>query len=131
MNAEDLAAILDELGRRLGPTGEYVFRLAVQRVIVSSALSSLAAVLCLVGFGAFIVVAYRSYRGFDRTMKTGGYRDREWMMDGPGFFFAMAGIAATLVAGVAFVVLFASITALLTPEYTALRDILSAVGGVR
>ena len=32
MNAEELAKILDELGERLGPTGEYVFSLAVRQV---------------------------------------------------------------------------------------------------
>lgn len=108
MTAEELAQILDELGRRLGPAGEYVFRLAVERVVIESALWVAAGgLILLVG----LIVTSRALRGRN------GYGDVREML-------VMLGSAAVFVG--AFLCLSAAVP-LLTPEYEALTRLLRAV----
>ena len=55
MNPDDIARILDDLGQRLGPTGEYVFSLAVRQVYIDA----FAGLLCWLAFAvinAFLVI---------------------------------------------------------------------------
>lgn len=121
MSADDLAKLLDELGRRLGPAGEHVFALAVQRVIVGGVVGLiLGAVLIAVG-----VVGGRFLWRWVTEPGQGPYSDRP--MGG-----ALLGFA--LIVGTVFGVFSVStaVIQLLTPEYSALENLLRAVtGGVK
>lgn len=103
MSADDLAKILDELGQRLGPTGEHVFALAVRQQLIEGWLSVGGGIVLLVlsVLGA-IVLSRRTY-------------DFEWLF---------AGIPAIVAA----IFIAFGLPQLLNPEYAAIRDLLRAVG---
>ncbi len=66
MNPDDIARILDDLGSRIGPAGEYVFALAVRQAVIANALWFLGSVaVCVVA--AFAAV--RWFRG-QRAVET-------------------------------------------------------------
>ena len=114
MNADDLAKILDDLGQRLGPTGEYVFQLAVQQVYVEAIVTIVATALVAV---AGLVVGPRIYKWY-KADKPYGMRDVPTFMIGLLFSLVMlGGIIGTL----------SGLSRLLNPEYAALRDIIGAI----
>ena len=114
MNADDLAKILDELGQRLGPTGEYVVQLAVRQVYVEAIVTIVATALLAV---AGLVVGPRIYRWYEAD-EPYGIREMPTLVVGLLFPIAMlVGITGTLIA----------IPRLLNPEYAALRDIIGAI----
>jgi hypothetical protein len=107
MNPDDLARILDELGQRLGPTGEYVFALAVRQVYIEAILFA------IVGLGSIAGGVYI----WRRVYRTGDDIDRSY---GPP-------VAVLAVATGLFLLLFCGIAPALNPEYAAIRDILGAI----
>ena len=115
MNPDDIARILDDLGQRLGPTGEYVFSLAVRQVYIDALIATVFLVLPVV---ACAVILPRTYR---------------WVMDAPDSYSSreIAGVLtfAGLLCWLAFAVInaFLVIPDVLNPEYAALRDILGAI----
>lgn len=117
MNPEDVARILDELGERLGPAGEYVFQLAVRQVYIN-ALTSVVALVLVLALTAVVVPRAERWRRDD----TGSYGDRGFVMA-----FAYGGWACV----VGFVVLwvFFAVPSIFNAEYAAIRSILTAIGG--
>jgi hypothetical protein len=117
MNADEIIRILDELGRRLGPTGEYVFGLAVRQVVIDGALAVVAFAVVL---SASIILMRYIVRRHDEC--------------GCGSLcgWEMIGIVVGLVAGTASICVGAmavfALSRLLNPEYAALRDVLDAIG---
>jgi hypothetical protein len=105
MNPDDLARILDELGQRLGPTGEYVFALAVRQVVIDAVL--------LLAFAA-ILVGSATYAW--RAVARADSFDAAPLRLIAGALYLAATIAAA-----------GALSALLNPEYAALRDILGAI----
>lgn len=112
MSTEEILRLLDELGERLGPTGERVFQLAVQRVILSSVVGIVLGAGTLVLFALVLRWLYRKW------MSNGN----DW--DIPLGMFGMVGGVASLGAVVLVAV---NVLSLLTPEYTALRELLQAI----
>jgi hypothetical protein len=106
MSPDDLARILDELGRRLGPAGEHVFALAVRQQIIEGTLLGIGG-LILVIVGVIVAIVARR-NDYDNDGFIGWF--------GPGFCFLFGGV-----------LLAAALSQLLNPEYAAIRDLLKAV----
>jgi hypothetical protein len=107
VNPDDIARILDDLGNRLGPAGEYVFALSV-RYVVTDAILGLA-------FGAIAaVIAVVAARWASR-------QQYEEVLLG----YLLAGVLGAIAALFGFL----NLRTLLNPEYAAIRDILSRVIG--
>ena len=113
MNADDLAKILDELGQRLGPTGEHVFQLAVRQVYIDAVVNVV--VLILVGV-AFFALASRCRAALEED-------DTSYA----SLFLGIATIAIVVVTMFTGVSLMFALSRVLNPEYAALRDILGAL----
>lgn len=114
MNPDDLVRILDELGERLGPTGEYVFALAVRQVYVD-------ALFWIVAFVLYVAALIIAVPWVAR-----------WIADGNsssdrGLVGILGGIGAITLGGTLLVGVLSSAPALFNPEYAALRDILGTV----
>jgi hypothetical protein len=104
MNPDDLARILDELGRRLGPAGEHVFALAVRQQIIEGIVwVTVGLLLIIAGVVAFLVIR--------RQTDSDGF---EWLAG--GILWVVAAVA-----------LIPGLLQLLNPEYAAIRDLLKAV----
>jgi hypothetical protein len=115
MTADELARILDELGRRLGPTGAHVFDLAVRQVYINGIVSLvLLGVVAIVG----IVTIPRAYKW--SVADTNPYGDR-------GMLVVMGGAGYCLVVLLVVINAAVFVPAMLNPEYAALRDLLSAI----
>ena len=116
MTADELARILDELGQRLGPTGEYVFALAVRQVYIDA----------LIGLGVFaalLVIGLVAFRPIYRWAEDGNsYGDRGIVAILAGVFWALAVLMTGLNA-----LFFDGLPSLLNPEYAALRDLLGTI----
>ena len=115
MNADELAKILDELGQRLGPTGEYVFALAVRQAYIEgwtfvgvAVLFGLATLVGVIGSAVSIV-----RRPSDKD--AGYYGAVVAMVSGLGFVIASAFFFAY------------GLPKLLNPEYAALRDLIGTI----
>lgn len=120
MNPDDLARILDELGQRLGPTGEYVFALAVRQVYIN-AVTSVVALSVIVLVGWFAIPRLNRWRTAPGADDTGG---RDLILLLPAFMYG------ALVIGLALWTL-GAVPSIFNPEYAALRDILSAINPKR
>lgn len=116
MNADEIARILDELGRRLGPTGEYVFSLAVRQVVIDGVLSII--LLAVVTVASLLAGRYvmRQYRACNCSYSCG------WEMIG-----VVVGLCSVTVIALAGWSACYGLSRLLNPEYAALRDILGAI----
>jgi hypothetical protein len=115
VTADQIAKILDDLGRRIGPTGERVFGLAVRQVYVDGISSIVAfAVLAIGG----LVIGPRIYRW---AMSGDDYSERQPLSFMGGLLYAIVLAWATLSAWVGGF-------AMLNPEYSALKNILGAIG---
>jgi hypothetical protein len=117
MTPEQLGQFLDELGKRLGPAGDHVYQLAIRQVVISNAVG-LAVAVAIFAFTFFGVrFVWRRARDADSTDE--------------GFLKVISSIGAIF--GFLIGVIWAGtcLVSLLNPEYAALRDILSAIGGVK
>lgn len=116
MSADELSKLLDELGKRLGPTGQHVFDLAIRQVIIDGAIG--VGLLALFSIATIVMVprVYRWTKGGD------GYHS-----DDRGMVASIVGLVWSIVG--AFVLLNGiwELSRLLNPEYAALRDILGAI----
>lgn len=74
MTAEELSKILDELGERLGPAGEHVFQITMQRVAAEAIVSIVFGMVVI----PFVVVLWQRAMGLIRTHQDEkeGARDR-------------------------------------------------------
>lgn len=120
MNPDDLARILDELGQRLGPTGEHVFQLAVRQVVIDATLGLAWSIPVLIAVTIATVWGLRlSVRKY-RIAKANEPID---------YFFPwlFAGMAIFPVGGTAATVLLANLARIANPEYAALRDIIGSL----
>lgn len=113
MNATDLAKILDELGQRLGPTGQRVFELAIRQVYIDGVMAGLLLVIVAV---VGIVGGPRLYR----WSQGGSYGDRD-------IFLMIFGVCYALILFLAVINVLIAVPALLNPEYAALRDLLAKI----
>jgi len=112
LTPEQLTQLLDELGQRLGPTGEHVFRIAVGYQITSSMMWVIPGVLLFVLSLVAIPLAFLCAR------HPGKGGEADWfLMLATGSLLGISGLGLA-----AF-----HIPNLLNPEYAALRDILSQV----
>jgi hypothetical protein len=68
MNPDDLARILDDLGRRVGPAGERVFELAVRQQVITNGLWATAAGAVVVIAVAIAVRQHRAMLGLDSAI---------------------------------------------------------------
>ena len=114
MNADDLVRLLDELGQRLGPTGEYVFALAVRQVYVDAAIYIGAWLVVVIGLA---IVARPLYR-WTQDDRSSGER---------GLAAALGAMCAGFVLVILTVAALLSLASLLNPEYAALRSLLGSV----
>ena len=118
MNPEDVGRILDEIGERIGPAGEYAWSVLVtgERVVgVVFAASAVAAAV-----GAYVL--YRLARwAYHKHEEAGPYDSHDL-----GAYAFGAGAAACAVA--ALILIGTALPSLIAPEYVVLRNI---VGGVR
>ena len=111
MNPDDIARILDDLGRRLGPAGEYAFSLAVRYEFTSAAISVAFGLLLAVASAIGIVVAWRydDESGASFPIRIFG-----------GLFGSIGGVVGLSVSAIA-------LPNLLNPEYAAIRSLLWAI----
>ena len=130
MNADDLANILDELGQRLGPTGEHVFNLAVRQVVIDGAMSLLLGVALLVGMVVTVVVTRRLYVVASAKYEANKGRAYDYSSPPDAAFWAFAtGVVVAVQAAFALIAFSCSIPYILNPEYQAIRSLLGAIGG--
>lgn len=107
MNPSDLAKILDDLGQRLGPTGEHVFQLAVKQQVINGAMGVIA---LSITFVVGLVIAILTLRRRD---------DAGWQILSVSWFACWALVAVMSIGMIA--------TSLLNPEYAALKEILYTI----
>lgn len=113
MNPEDIGKILDEIGARIGPAGEFAWRTLVTQAWISGLLSTIAAaILILLAISTF-VFAIRHYR------KPGTYKDQD-----PYAIAILGGIPALI--GGAFLG-YSGIIGMVVPEYYAITKILESL----
>ena len=129
MNPDDLARILDELGQRLGPTGEYVFALAVRQVAIDATIALAWSIPTLVALFAATAWGIRLTARRYAAAKAVASDDRYSRVDPMDYVFPwlFAGIGIVLVVCTAGLTFTYSLSRLLNPEYAALRDILGAI----
>lgn len=136
MTADELARILDELGRRLGPAGEYAFGIAVRYQMTSALIWAIGAGVTLALIIGVVLWAARftsrrwhaDWAAYHERFPNGStYRsDRPdsldylmpWMLGSLGIVLVGGGAAGTLLS---------SLVTVLNPEYAALRDLIGAV----
>lgn len=119
MNPDDLAKILDELGRRLGPTGQHVFDLAVRQQIIDGAFVVFA-LLIFVFLSIVVTIAVWRRRNNGLDKEDPGYLN---LTDSIGILVFVWMIPVVIVV----LPLAGALGKLLNPEYAAIRDILSAI----
>lgn len=129
MNPDDLARILDELGKRLGPAGEHVFELAIRQVVIDAVITLAWAVPLLIAtaittylVGRWTIGAYRKEKAEEdprayHSVDVFPYA-LSWLLAG------LIIVCIVIVAGTALVY---NLSRILNPEYAAIRDILNAV----
>jgi hypothetical protein len=115
VNPDDLARILDDLGERLGPTGEYLFELAVRQVYIEAATAAVLAVAWIAITAATVRPIYRWSQG-----DPNGHGGREMIASIGGMTWCLLGV---LILGMAAY----AVPAILNPEYAALRNLLGAI----
>ena len=130
MNPEDVGRILDEIGERIGPAGEYAWGLAVRQVYIEGTIgsilgSALAIATLVAGVGALVLIYRRYLADLERTKGAGRY-DRT-----DPFGYVLSALAVLSLGGAAFgfcltwAVL--AIQQLLNPEYHAMIRLLDSV----
>ena len=84
MTADQLSQLLDELGKRLGPSGEHVFALAVRQVYIDNILQVVLCGLGLLGLAIGTVAgARRVNKAFDEVF----CKDLPWLLHVKGWQF--------------------------------------------
>lgn len=120
MTADELGKILDELGQRLGPTGQHVFQLAVRQIIIEGIIGLIAGVVLVV----LSVELWRKGKTWILSRETNSYSD-DALDKGMPIGFMSLGLAFPF--GFGLFLVYGALTTLTNPEYAALRDILSRI----
>lgn len=129
MNPDDIARILDDLGQRLGPAGQYVFGLAVRQAFIDGLLQTGIAVVGLTVVGVVVLAAARiSRRQWARESadKRDSYYSKPDILDYV-FPWMLGGIGGVFAVGFLLILLMTGLLKLLNPEYAALTDILGRI----
>jgi hypothetical protein len=113
VNPDDIAKILDDLGQRLGPTGERVFALAVRQVTVEAVVWLALCVAIPVLLWIVTAVSVRWLSARDPS-------DADAALGMLGLFAVIATIGGVLLGAHYLIVL-------LNPEYAALEKLLGAI----
>jgi len=72
MDPEDVGRILDEIGNRIGPAGEYAWQLTVKQVVIDSVLWGIFGIfLTLLAIGTFIWILLHDRRMTDSRSEFG------------------------------------------------------------
>ena len=118
MNPDDLARFLDELGERLGPTGEYVFALTVRQVFAEAIFG----LVMLLLFGILGVLVMRwAWPGDGKWFDRDGDPTKATLV-------VFAGGCLVFIALMLFVLVGKTIfTTLINPEYAALERLIALV----
>lgn len=127
MNPEDVGRILDEIGERIGPAGEYAWTITVRQVWIEAIVWGSIALVGAVAMVVALVVIWRMYltkvRRYDNPdERPGGYRASSYRPEADGYAFVS--IAPLFGLAISVVVLAASLTKLLNPEYHAMVRLL-------
>lgn len=113
MNPEDVGKILDEIGERIGPAGEFAWQLTVRQVVIEGWVFGIVGVVAL-----FVVVG--SIYGMLRNLGDESSVDREFVA-----FFCSVGLG--IFGLVALIMVIASVPKLLNPEYHAMVRLLERI----
>lgn len=113
MNPEDVGRVLDEIGERIGPAGEYAWQLTVRQVVIDAALWGALGLFSLV-LTTFLFVAIR--RNDREAIARGDTND----LFGWGGALGITGLA--LIPALALIIWPGSM--LLNPEYHAMTRLL-------
>lgn len=119
MTPEELGRLLDELGQRIGPAGEYVFQLAVRQAIAEGVIGLITGLVLIAGT---IAISTKATRWVLRQ-EMGHYSDA---FD-RAFPIAILSVPTAFLLAMGWLLAADSITALINPEYAAIRDILSRI----
>ncbi len=120
MDADEIGQILDELGERLGPAGEYVFQLAVRQQLISGWIAlAIFSVLFLLGTCLTWLSVSEFWKGYTDKNK-GPYEDGYLAWLGGAFL-------GSIVAFIGLIELLQGLKRILNPEWYALTDILSRI----
>lgn len=115
MNPEDIGRILDEVGERIGPAGEYAWQVGVQHTAISAWAGLILPIVALVIALPMVVISYPRI-------------DPE-RMDGWGAMLLVSGFVS-VVAAVAFIgTVGDNLPDALVPEWAAIERLLGSVKG--
>jgi hypothetical protein len=112
VNPEDVGRILDEIGQRIGPAGEYAWQLTVRQVHIDAWL--------WMGFGVLILVAAIVCSSL---LAYNFVAHKKWA-DGALASFWLYSVCAWLIGGG---IVVANVVRLLNPEYHAMMQLVNQV----
>jgi len=123
MEAEEIGRILDELGKRIGPAGEFAWTISVRQVLIESVVWITAGLVVFTFAGALVFLA-RRYDAKARIKPDDAgywhYSSDQDLTPGALVFLGVAGVAAL-------VLITFNLPSLLNPEYTAMVRLLEKV----
>jgi len=113
MNPEDVANVMDEIGRRVGPLGEQTAEILVRGTFAESLVWAIGgAFLLLIAIGMVGLIIY-------------GIRENSGDMVGVGLFGAVGAAVVGLP------ILLVNMVGVIAPDYVAIKHILEAIAGTR
>lgn len=125
MNPEDIGRILDEIGERIGPAGEYAWQITVRQVYLEGILwGAVASIFVLLATVALIFI-WRDY--YERRRQYGAMESPS-RYDRPGadgHAFLSVGVVGLQIVATFFGI--ASVIQLLNPEYHAMVWLLGSI----
>lgn len=127
MNPEDVGRILDEIGERIGPAGEYAWTITVRQIYIEAVVWGAVSAVAIIGMAVALTVIWRMYltkvRHWDSpNERPAGYRSSSWRPEPDGYAFVSIAPLFGFIVGV--LGLAASVTKLLNPEYHAMVRLL-------
>lgn len=129
VTTDQILKLLDELGKRIGPTGDYVWRLAVRQAFIDGWLLALAALVCALLLAGVVATTFayqrRAWRNFRARMAGPNHYGYD-SGPGPEPFLIGGFLAVFLVVGL-LGCSFSALTILLNPEYHAMLQILQGL----
>jgi ABC-type multidrug transport system permease subunit len=121
MDPQDVVKVLDEIGKRVGPAGEYAWSILVAGQRVTG-------IVGLVTGTILMVVAYILYRVVRFLMKKGKEETSSYTNRDDYYLGAfLTGGLAIIVVVLGLAVAMSSIASVVAPEYVILHDLISGV----
>lgn len=117
MNPEDIAKVLDEIGKRVGPAGRHVWDVVIRQVAIESAIYLVAAIVFIGAAGVSLKLAIRSFHKEKRNQYD----------DGPAFIGGVFAGASVLAFTIGLATARAAAMYLLNPEYEAITRLLDKI----